>query len=174
MPTVVTVDAAAPGTAMPGATPARTVPTLTAADVRESLQPRLPAIVAAWSFGAALLALRMCLGLAWVARLGSDRHGRADARWQARLDALAARMALPRRVLLRVVDGLDGPVVARVLRPVVLVPAALVARRAPSVRKLNGQSSLIVQTFTSGRTCACRRTGTEVTPSDLIGSSRSI
>ena len=95
---------------------------------RGQLQPWLPGIVALWSLGTALFALRMALGLAWVARAARPGHGRTHPCWQAQLDALAERMALPRRVLLRVVDGLDGPVVARIWRPVVIVPAALVAR----------------------------------------------
>ena len=95
---------------------------------RVQLQPWLPGIVALWSLGSALFALRMALGLAWVARATGRGHGQTHHYWQAQLDALAERMDLPRRVLLRVVDELDGPVVARFWRPVVIVPAALVAR----------------------------------------------
>ena len=95
---------------------------------RGQLQPWLPGIVALWSLGTGLFALRMALGMAWVARAASPGHGRTHPYWQARLDALAERMELPRRVLLRVVDELDGPVVARIWRPVVIVPAALIAR----------------------------------------------
>lgn len=95
---------------------------------RQRLQPWLPGIVALWSLGTALFALRMALGLAWVARAAGPGHGRSHHYWQAQLDALAERMELPRRVLLRVVDELDGPVAARVWRPVVIVPAALIAR----------------------------------------------
>ncbi|WP_146907079.1 M56 family metallopeptidase [Arenimonas daejeonensis] len=95
---------------------------------RVRLQPWLPGIVALWSLGTGLFALRMALGLAWVARAAGPGHGRTHPYWQAQLDALAERMELPRRVLLRVVDELDGPVVARIWRPVVIVPAALVAR----------------------------------------------
>lgn len=95
---------------------------------RQQLQPWLPGIVALWSLGTALFALRMALGLAWVARAAGPGHGRTHHYWQAQLDALAERMQLPRRVLLRVVDELDGPVAARIWRPVVIVPAALIAR----------------------------------------------
>lgn len=95
---------------------------------RERLQPALPGIVALWSLGAALFALRMALGLAWVSRAAGPRHGRTHHYWQAQLDALAERMQLTRRVVLRVVDELDGPVAARIWRPVVIVPAALIAR----------------------------------------------
>jgi beta-lactamase regulating signal transducer with metallopeptidase domain len=95
---------------------------------RGRLQPWLPGVVALWSLGTALFSLRMALGLAWVARAARPGHGRTHLYWQAQLDALAERMDLPRRVLLRVVDELDGPVAARIWRPVVIVPAALIAR----------------------------------------------
>lgn len=95
---------------------------------RGQLQAWLPGIVALWSLGTGLFALRMALGLAWVTRAARPGHGTHHPYWQARLDALAQRLDLPRRVLLRVVDELDGPVVARIWRPVVIVPAALVAR----------------------------------------------
>lgn len=95
---------------------------------RGQLQPWLPGIVALWSLGTGLFSLRMALGVAWVARIAGPGHGHPHPGWQARLDALAGRMDLPRRVLLRVADGLDGPVAARIWRPVVIVPAALVAR----------------------------------------------
>ncbi|MFY2763182.1 M56 family metallopeptidase [Arenimonas sp. MALMAid1274] len=100
---------------------------------RQPVQAQLPLIVALWSLGAALLALRMALGLAWIARADRPGNGRRDPAWQARLDALAARFALPRQVALRVVDGIDGPMAARVFRPVVLVPAALLARMPPDL-----------------------------------------
>ena len=121
--------------AMPVAGAARPVETAAFIDAvtwRARLQPWLPAIVAAWAAGAALLALRLGFGFAWLARFGAGA-GRPDAIWQARLDALAARMRLPRRVALRIVEGLDTPVVFRALRPVVLVPAALLTRLSPDL-----------------------------------------
>lgn len=126
-----TAIADVPSAAMPANT--RETPALVdTAAWRGQLQPWLPAIVAAWAAGAALLALRMGLGWVWLARFGA-RAGRADATWQARLDALATRMRLPRRVALRIVDGLATPVVFRALRPVVLVPAALLTRLSPDL-----------------------------------------
>ena len=55
---------------------------------RQQLQPWLPGIVALWSLGTALFALRMALGLAWVARAAGPGHGRTHHYWQAQLDAL--------------------------------------------------------------------------------------
>lgn len=87
------------------------------------LQDNLSWIVGAWAFCAAALALRMVLGLLWVRRAADSRG--ANAHWQARLDKLAQCLGLERAVRLRVVEGLASPVTAGWLKPVVLVPAAL-------------------------------------------------
>lgn len=48
--------------------------------------------------------------------------------WQARLDALASRFGLRRRVALRLVDAIASPASVGWWRPVVLLPTALLAR----------------------------------------------
>ena len=101
------------------------------------VQERLPLVVLCWAGGAGLLALRMMLGLAWVRRRSRPGQYRLDPAWQARLDAMARRMGIARRVTLGlvddVVDGLAGPVTAGWWRPVVLVPAALVSGMPPQL-----------------------------------------
>ena len=87
-------------------------------------QGSLAWIVGAWACCAAALALRMVLGLLWV-RQAAHGHG-TDAHWQARLASLARGFGIARQVGLRVVEGLASPVTAGWLKPVVLVPAALV------------------------------------------------
>jgi beta-lactamase regulating signal transducer with metallopeptidase domain/uncharacterized coiled-coil DUF342 family protein len=98
----------------------------TGGDWRESLQAQMPAIVAAWSAGALLLALRLLLGCRWVGRLRS-RARLPNSFWQGRFDELAVRVGLRAPVPLRLSDTLESPVAAGWWRPVVLVPAALVA-----------------------------------------------
>lgn len=102
-----------------------------------ALQERLGLVVLFWSIGAGLLALRMLLGLAWVRQHSRPGRYRADPAWQARLDALARRMGIARRVTLGLVDGVAGtfasPVTAGWWRPVVLVPAALVSGMPPQL-----------------------------------------
>lgn len=88
----------------------------------------LPWIVMLWACGAGALSLRMGAGLLWIARLRAAPQDAAHAAWQSRLDALALRFGLRRAVALRAVDGIDSPVSAGWLRPVVLLPVALVAR----------------------------------------------
>ena len=103
------------------------------------LQRHLDWIVGTWAACAAMLGLRMALGLVWVGRasLGrtsSVRAGSDEERaWQTKLAQLAARCGIDRRVRLRIVDGLASPVTAGFWRPVVLVPAALVTGMPPQL-----------------------------------------
>lgn len=90
-----------------------------------SLQPHLPLVMSCWACGAAVLALRLLLGLAWVRRRSRPGAYRLDAAWQATLARLAREFGVARKVVLGVVDDLPGPVTAGWWRPVVLVPAAL-------------------------------------------------
>lgn len=92
------------------------------------LVAQLPALVSAWSLGVGLMGLRLGLGLAWVARL-RRRALPAPAEWQARQDALARRLGLRRAVPLRLspAGSLDAPVAIGCLKPLVLLPAALLS-----------------------------------------------
>lgn len=105
---------------------------LTAADAEfvgelPPLAEQLPALVAAWALGAALMLARLALGLAWVAR-ARRRSTPALPEWQARLDALARRLGLERAVELRLLPELSGPIALGALKPCVLLPAALLSR----------------------------------------------
>jgi serine-type D-Ala-D-Ala endopeptidase (penicillin-binding protein 7) len=91
------------------------------------LAEQMPALVAAWALGAALMLGRLALGLIWVAR-ARQRSTPAPAEWQARLDALARRLGLKRAVPLRLLSELAGPIALGTLRPCVLLPAALLTR----------------------------------------------
>lgn len=91
------------------------------------LAAQLPALVSAWALGAALMLGRVGLGLAWVGR-ARRRSTPAPAAWQARMDALAGRLRLRRRVDLRLLPALSGPVTLGTLKPCVLLPAALLSR----------------------------------------------
>lgn len=116
---------------------------------QSTLQIRLPWIVAFWSLGAGLLALRMALGLAWVNRMRRTHTRAIDRPWQERLDGLAAKFGLRRDVSLRVVSDLDSPVAAGWWRPMVLVPAALIARMPPGfkIRNISDKAHSLCVTF---------------------------
>jgi D-alanyl-D-alanine endopeptidase (penicillin-binding protein 7) len=88
-------------------------------------------IVALWAACAGALGLRMAVGLLWIGR--AARLQACDPVWQARLSRLAERCGLGRDVRLRVVDGLSSPITAGWWRPVVLVPASLVAGMPPDL-----------------------------------------
>jgi D-alanyl-D-alanine endopeptidase (penicillin-binding protein 7) len=88
-------------------------------------------IVALWAGCAGALGLRMAVGLLWIGR--AARVQACDPAWQARLSRLAERCGLGREVRLRVVDGLASPITAGWWRPVVLVPASLVAGMPPQL-----------------------------------------
>ena len=90
------------------------------------LQAQQPAFVTAWSLGVGLMTARLGLGLIWVQRLGRSASP-APAVWQARLDALALRLGLRRRVLLKLLPALDSPLTIGCWRPVVLLPMALLS-----------------------------------------------
>jgi D-alanyl-D-alanine endopeptidase (penicillin-binding protein 7) len=106
------------------AMPAATAPALPA--WLQSLAGQLPALVAAWSVGLGLMALRLSAGLAWVS-LMRRRCMPAPAAWQLRLDALALRLGIQGQVSLGVLPELSGPVTVGFLRPLVLMPAALLS-----------------------------------------------
>jgi D-alanyl-D-alanine endopeptidase (penicillin-binding protein 7) len=86
-------------------------------------------IVALWAGCAGALGLRMGVGLLWIGR--AARVQACDPAWQDRLSRLAERCGLGRGVRLRVVDGLASPITAGWWRPVVLVPASLLAGMPP-------------------------------------------
>jgi beta-lactamase regulating signal transducer with metallopeptidase domain/predicted nucleic acid-binding Zn-ribbon protein len=109
-------------------------PATLAADTgwRDMLQGRLAWIVALWSFGAGLFALRLLAGVAWVGDIRA-RAQPVDAHWQQRLDQLARAVGVRPAVQFATAPQVDGPVVAGWWRPVVLLPAALLTRLPPDL-----------------------------------------
>jgi D-alanyl-D-alanine endopeptidase (penicillin-binding protein 7) len=97
----------------------------------EWIHAHLGAVVLAWSVCACALALRMMLGLWWIAR--AARSPRRDAAWQARVTAMAGRFGIDRPVRLRIVDNMTSPVTAGWWRPVVLLPASLLTGMPPAL-----------------------------------------
>jgi beta-lactamase regulating signal transducer with metallopeptidase domain len=91
----------------------------------QRLQQQLPLVMLLWAAGAAALALRMVLGLAWVRRRSHPARSCPDRAWQGRVTQLATRFGIARPVRLGLVDDLPGPVTARWWRPVILLPSAL-------------------------------------------------
>ncbi|NOT88909.1 MAG: hypothetical protein HOP03_12080 [Lysobacter sp.] len=95
-----------------------------------SLDRMLPWGVALWAVGTGAMLLRLLAGLRWVARLRRSAQVPSDPTWQRRLDRLARRCGLSKIRFAVLDDGspISGPLAAGIWRPVVLVPAALLAR----------------------------------------------
>ncbi len=100
-------------------------------ELLSGIDSRLPWLVGAWLACVGALALRSAFGLAWIAR--ARRNGGRHAHWQQRLSQLATRLGIRREVSLRIVETLASPITAGWWRPVVLMPAALVARMPPEL-----------------------------------------
>jgi bla regulator protein BlaR1 len=96
-----------------------------ASGVLAFLQHHLLWIVGIWALCALALTLRMALGLAWIRHAGQGQT-RND-QLQASVSRMALQFGIRRTVRLRVVDNLSSPLTAGWLRPLVLVPAALVS-----------------------------------------------
>lgn len=101
------------------------------ADLRSILEAALPWLVATWAAGTCLMLLRLAGGLRWVHRLQRDALDVEDdvenQVWQTRLDRLAQRFGLS-GVRLAVFEDTGGPLSTGFWRPMVLVPASLLAR----------------------------------------------
>ena len=95
--------------------------------VEYAVRRQLPWIVVLWSCGAALMALRLAIGLQWVRELSAPGHYQASPEWQARLLRLAQRFDLNVEVCLGVAERLDSPITAGCWKPIVLVPASLLS-----------------------------------------------
>ncbi|MRW91751.1 M48 family metalloprotease [Duganella sp. FT80W] len=93
---------------------------------KDLLRRQLPWVVGLWLAGAALMALRLALGLKWVAeRTRADQYT-SNPYWQRRLSTLACRFGIEFHVRLGVAEQLDSPITAGCWKPIVLVPAALI------------------------------------------------
>ncbi|WP_243288662.1 transglycosylase SLT domain-containing protein [Geothrix terrae] len=95
-----------------------------------ALQPRLPLLVVLWAVGASLMAVR--LGGGYALSLGWKRRGVPAPRdWQGRLDDLARRLGILRKVRLLLVGQGQSPVALGLWKPVVLLPATLLTGLPP-------------------------------------------
>lgn len=93
------------------------------------LGTHLAQLVMAWAVCALALALRMAAGIHWIRRCAA-RHPSVP-EWERRAAALARGMGIRRAVRVRAADGLDTPVTAGWLRPLIVLPAALLSGMPP-------------------------------------------
>ncbi|WP_159107360.1 M56 family metallopeptidase [Azospirillum sp. B506] len=93
----------------------------------------LPWLAEAWLAGVAVMAARLVVGLFWVRHAVKSSQSWSDPQWDARLSQLMTRLELPRSVGFRITHTILSPVTAGWWRPVVLVPAGLLARMPPDL-----------------------------------------
>jgi beta-lactamase regulating signal transducer with metallopeptidase domain len=84
-------------------------------------------VLSGWTVGALVRTARLSLGLVGVQRL-RRRAQPLPAAWTETLERLKERLGVRAHVAIAAVADLDGPMVVGVLRPLVLVPLAHVAR----------------------------------------------
>lgn len=84
-------------------------------------------IVLLWSIGASLLSLRLAVGAWWLRDLRRQAVPESGA-WQACVDRCVPVLGIRRPVEVRVVANGTTPMVAGIWRPMVLLPAAVLAR----------------------------------------------
>lgn len=85
-------------------------------------------ILLLWMLGFALSMARYCGGLLYCYRLKNRLSHPASSPWQTRVNALGSRLGIGRGVVLRLSERLEGPCVVGHLKPVVLLPAALLTQ----------------------------------------------
>lgn len=85
----------------------------------------------AWALGCAAMLVRLGLGVTQLGRM-LERAAPLEGAWQARLDRLARRLGLRRRVRLLASYAGDTPIVFGWLRPVILVPLGALTALPPA------------------------------------------
>ena len=103
---------------------------LLAPDSLPDLDLLLRAVVGVWALCAAVLAVRMALGMLWIER-SARNTGTTHGPLQTRLSRMAHDAGVTRPVRLRVLDNIASPLTAGIWRPMVLVPAALLTGMPP-------------------------------------------
>ncbi len=96
-----------------------------------TMQAWLPWIVGLWTCGVGLLALRLAVGWGMIRRLKRQGKAPKDPAWSARLERLRVRLGVSTSVRLLCSASATVPMVIGWLRPVVLVPASLLAGLTP-------------------------------------------
>jgi len=88
-------------------------------------------VAAVWLAGVAALGLRLAVGFAYMVLLRWTASREVPAEIRDALGKAAARLGVKRRVAVGFSDFAGGPVLAGVIRPIILLPRALPARLSP-------------------------------------------
>ena len=93
--------------------------------------PVAAVVVALWLVGVLLVVLRHVGGLVWLRRIERGPFQPLPPAWTQRVDELRAALGIARAVCVRVSSDALVPFTARLLRPVIWVPLALLTRTPP-------------------------------------------
>ena len=118
---------AAVASADAGAIAAPTMDSIVLSTLASPGNPALQWIVVLWAAGAGALALRMACGLCWVRRLRTGPACGDAQRWEVCVDRLAWRFDIRRQVAVRLIGEGDSPLSVGWWKPMVLLPAGIVA-----------------------------------------------
>ncbi|MBI1773689.1 MAG: M56 family metallopeptidase [Burkholderiales bacterium] len=89
------------------------------------LEMHLSDVVMVWMICVAVLVMRMCIGLLWIAVYTHPKRSKPNLFWQTRINQMSQQFHIRSRVIFRVVDDLSGPVTVGVVRPMILLPGAM-------------------------------------------------
>ncbi len=89
------------------------------------IELHLSDMVGVWLICVAALAIRMCMGLLWISAYTQPDRSTSNSLWQSRIDQMSKKFLIRSQVIFRVVDDLKGPVTVGIVRPMILLPSAV-------------------------------------------------
>ncbi len=90
-----------------------------------------PILVGIYVVGVTVMTIRLCVDLAQLKTLRNEGLTTLDTVWDEHLDTLARKMGIARKVALHISRHLQVPVMIGFVRPVILLPAAMVNNLSP-------------------------------------------
>lgn len=96
-----------------------------------ALRGAFPLLVATWAAGVLLMSLRLAAGALWLRRLRREALPWADEHWQAKFRQWLANLGIRRAVRLCTTLAHETPAVIGHFKPLVLIPASLLAKLTP-------------------------------------------
>lgn len=84
-------------------------------------------IVSLWAIGAGILLVRLAMGYVWVHQLKTHPNNQLNAQLSDLVENLKIRMEIGRTVLIKTSNQVNLPMIMGVVKPVILMPAALIS-----------------------------------------------
>ncbi|RAJ88210.1 beta-lactamase regulating signal transducer with metallopeptidase domain [Chitinophaga dinghuensis] len=90
-----------------------------------------PVLVAMYAIGFCLMTIKLFSDLAQLQQIRTTKTSPMDATWEKHLERLAAQLRIPRKVQLLVSGYIQVPVMLGFLKPIILLPVAMVNNLTP-------------------------------------------